>query len=188
MLFRSATGNVTAAYFVTSGGYGNISQVDTITANVGVYSGNITVSGSAGVIMPNRPAFRVNGTGIIAQKLSPNVNLKGAAITTIFNQGSYFDATTGKFTAPVAGIYNVSLVARVADYNGLNQIAVLKNGNNSSGNVVCFWETDTNTGVSTHFGTSGTIQLAVGDYLSANILAGNITFDGNDNWCVTYLG
>jgi hypothetical protein len=39
-----------------------------------------------------------------------------------------------------------------------------------------------------HFGVNGTIILAVGDYLAANILAGNITFDQNDNWHVTYLG
>ena len=38
----TATGNVTAAYIITSGGYGNITQVDTITANNGVFSGNIT--------------------------------------------------------------------------------------------------------------------------------------------------
>ena len=141
-----------------------------------------------GITLPTRPAFRVNGTGIIPQTLSANVNLKGAAVTTIFNQGGYFDATTGKFTAPVAGIYNVTLVARVGTNNGLNQIAVLKNGANSSGNVVCFWETDTNTGTASHFGTCGTVILAVGDYLSANILSGNISFDGNDNWTVTYIG
>ena len=146
---------------------------------------NVTVGGM-GVTMPNRPAFRVNGTGVMAQTTS-NVNLKGSILTTIFNQGSYFDATTGKFTAPVAGLYNVSLVARV-NTNSTSQIAVLKNGLNSSGNIVCFWEADTSTGTATHFGTSGTVQMVAGDYLSANILLGTISFDGNDNWCVTYLG
>ena len=146
---------------------------------------NLTVGGM-GVVMPNRPAFRVNGTA--APITTANVNLKGSAITTVFNQGSYFDATTGKFTAPIAGIYEVLLNARVGTYNGLSQIAVLKNGNNSQGNIVCFWEIGSTTGTANHFGVSGTINLVAGDYLSANILAGNISFDGNDNWCVTYLG
>ena len=146
---------------------------------------NLTVGGM-GVVMPNRPAFRVNGTA--APITTANVNLKGSAITTVFNQGNYLDTTTGKFTAPIAGIYEVLLNARVGTYNGLSQIAVLKNGNNSQGNVVCFWEIGSTTGTANHFGVSGTINLVAGDYLSANILAGNISFDGNDNWCVTYLG
>lgn len=146
---------------------------------------NLTV-GSMGVVMPNRPAFRVNGTA--APITTANVNLKGSAITTVFNQGNYLDTTTGKFTAPIAGIYEVLLNARVGSYNGLSQIAVLKNGNNSQGNIVCFWEIGSTTGTANHFGVSGTINLVAGEYLSANILTGNISFDGNDNWCVTYLG
>ena len=152
----------------------------TTTSNVNV--------GGVGVIMPNRPAFRVNGVNPGSQSTA-DVNLKGSAISTVYNQGNYFDATTGKFTAPVAGIYEVLLNARVnGSFNGLGQLVVLKNGLNSGGNVVAFWETTSNIGGATHFGVSGTVVLAAGEYLSANILAGNITFDQNDNWSVTYIG
>ncbi len=185
----SVTGNATVGNLVgTEANTRIIANVYTTTfdiyGNVS-FPGNVNVSG-LGVTMPTRPAFRVNGTA--APITTANVNLKGSAITTIFNQGNYLDTTTGKFTAPIAGIYEVLLNARVGSYNGLSQIAVLKNGNNSQGNVVCFWEIGSTTGTANHFGVSGTINLVAGDYLSANILAGNISFDSNDNWCVTYLG
>ena len=177
LVIGTSTAGKTVKIF--AGGINSSNVVVTVTntgANIGGY----------GVTAPTRPAFRVNGSAGPAQTTS-NVNLKGAAVTTIFNQGGYFDATTGKFTAPVAGIYEVSLVARV-NTNSTSQIAVLKNGVNSSSSIVCFWEADTSTGTATHFGTSGTVIMAAGDYLSANILLGTISFDGNDNWCVTYLG
>ena len=152
--------------------------------------GNLTVSGTAGITMPNRPAFRVNGTSLYGGAQSTaNVNLKGVAISTVYNQGSYFDATTGKFTAPIAGIYEVLLNVRInSSFNGLAQLVVVKNGLNSAGNIVAFWETTSNIAAATHYGVSGTVVLATGEYLSANILAGNVTFDQNDNWSVTYLG
>jgi hypothetical protein len=165
-------------YTTTFDIYGNVS-----------FPGNVNVSG-LGVTMPARPAFRVNGVSLYnGSQSTANVNLKDVAVSTAYNQGSYFDAATGKFTAPVAGIYEVLLNARVnSSFSGLAQLVVLKNGLNTAGNVVAFWETSSNIGGATHFGVSGTVVLATGDYLSANILVGNVTFDQNDNWSVTYLG
>jgi len=204
-----AVSNVALGFFPPAGTSAEMAIRDYSTANSNMYFDSVMGSGNIGgtfqfrgsnvyqqwaridrfgIYLPTRPAFRVNGTGIIAQTPTANVNLKGAAITTIFNQGSYFDATTGKFTAPVAGIYSVGLNARVGTNNGLSQLAVLKNGLNTTGNIVCFWEITSTSGTATHFGVDGTVVLASGDYLSANILTGNITFDGNDNWTVTYLG
>ena len=161
-------------YVTTFDIYGNVT-----------FPGNITVGG-LGVTMPTRPAFRVNGSPGPTQTTA-NVNLKSPQTSVAFNQGNYYNDTTGQFVAPVAGLYAVGLNARVST-NVSSQIVVVKNGNYSIGNVVCFWETLGNTGSATHFGVNGTVLLAVGDYLSANILLGTIQFDQNDNWHVTYLG
>jgi len=193
----TATGNVTAGNLIGYGSNTNIvagaytstfDNVGNVILPNAYVSGNTTVMGIAPGYAPNRPAFRVYGSGVNTTQTTGNVNLRNEVLTVDYNQGNYYNNTTGVFTAPVAGLYNTTLVARVANNNGLNQVAVLRNGNNIGANVVCFWETDTNAGVATHFGTSGTILLNAGEFLSANILAGNISFDGNDSWTVTYLG
>ena len=175
------SGNITAANIVTTGTYGNITNANVISAN------NISLSGF-GVTMVNRPAFRVYGSGVGTWNTTANVNLKGGTLTVDYNQGSYFNSTTGVFTAPVAGLYQTTLIARVGSNNGLNQIGVFKNGSSSGANVIAFWETDTNVGTATHFGVSGVAKLAIGDWLSANIVSGNVNFDQNDSWTITYIG
>ena len=187
----SVTGNATVGNLIgTEANTRIIANIHTTTfdiyGNVS-FPGNVSVAG-LGVTMPARPAFRVNGVNPGGQSTA-NTNLKGSAISTVYNQGNYFNATTGIFTAPVGGIYEVLLNARVnGSHSGAAQLVVLKNGLNSGGNIAAFWETSSNIGGATHFGVSGTVVLAAGEYLSANILLGNITFDQNDNWCVTYLG
>ena len=177
----TVSANVVAGNIVTTGSNGNISGVNILYAN------SIQLSGAAAISMPARPAMRVYGNS--SANIGSVTTLTNANFTVDYNQGNYLDATSGIFTAPLAGLYAVTLNARVGSNNGLNQVGVFKNNSTSGGaNVICFWETDTNTGTAVHFGSSGVANLIVGDTLRVKVVAGNINFDQNDNWTVTYIG
>jgi hypothetical protein len=158
-----------------------------VVNNPAQFASNLLVQGIGGISIPNRPAFRIYG-GTPAWWTTANTNLKGGSITVDYNQGGYFNSGTGVFTAPIYGLYQVTLNARVGSNNGTNQILVLKNGLNTAGNAIMMWESDTNTGTAVHYGVSTVVRLNAGDFLTANITAGNVQFDQNDSWTVTYIG
>jgi hypothetical protein len=163
-------------------------QVQNVPLSV---AGNVTVGGNlnvtGNVITPNLPAFRVYGNGNTIN-LDTSVNSTGNLTinnyAVDYNQGGYLDTATGTFTAPVAGLYAVDLVARSSNFNNvLSQISVFKNGSTQQ----CFWEVSANTTVG-HMGVSSISKLAVGDTLTLKVVAGYINFDSNDNWSVAFLG
>ena len=147
-------------------------------------AGNVLSSGVQSGYNGNRPAFRVYGN--TSTVFTAGTTITNQAID--YNQGSYYVNSTGIFTAPVAGIYTATATLRVATNNGLNQASIQKNSSTSGANVVAFWETDTNVGTATHFPMSGTTRLAVGDTLRLQVITGNVNFDSNDSWSVTFLG
>jgi hypothetical protein len=163
--------------FVVSGS-NNIAEISgslNVTGSITINSGSIT--------MPNRPAFRVVGTG--STDRVAQTTLSGSYASIDYNEGNYYNNSTGIFTAPLTGLYNVYYNGRCGSVNAMQQVIIYKNG--SSGNAQLMWEAPGNTGVA-HFGVSGVFKLVAGDTLEAKVAVGSIQFDGNDTWGVAYIG
>ena len=175
--------------FVVSGS-NNIAEISgslivtgssTITGSLNI-SGSITIN-SGSITMPNRPAFRVVGTG--STDRVAQTTLSGSYASIDYNEGNYYNNSTGIFTAPLTGLYNVYYNGRCGSVNAMQQVIIYKNG--ATGNAQLMWEAPGNTGVA-HFGVSGVFKLVAGDTLEAKVAVGSIQFDGNDTWGAAYIG
>ena len=164
----------------------------TTTSDLNV-GGNLTVTGSISVVsgsitMPNRPAFRVTGAG--GATASTTV-LSGSMTVVDYNQSNAWNNSNGTFTAPIAGLYQVNLVARCnSNSSPTAQVIVLKNNTtispiNGTAQVMLEWAANT---TANHIGGSTISKLAVGDTLKVIVTVGTISFDANDNFSIAYIG
>lgn len=196
----TVTANVVAGNIITTGSGGNISGVNIVYGNLvgsgnttvqdftvngnSTIGGNLTISGLYAGYAPARAAVRVYGN--TSTNWTANTTISNQVID--YNQGSYYSNSTGLFTVPIPGLYHCYATVRVGNNNALNQAALLKNNTLSGANVIAFWETDTNAGVSSHFSITGYAKCVAGDTISLKVIAGNVQFDTNDSWGVTYIG
>ena len=165
---------------------GNVSSTNLIASGDATITGNVTISGINSGYAPNRPAFRITGNG---GSISSTTTVSGGYMVVDYNQGSYLNTSTGLFTAPVAGLYQVNLVVRAASNTGPTaQIIVRKTtaiGNVTTAQIMIEYAANT---TMNHTGGSTLVKMAVGDTLKFDVTVGTISFDGNDNWSVAYIG
>jgi hypothetical protein len=121
----AVTGNVSATgYIVTTGGFGNISQVDTITANTVNSTGNIRVNGNIAV---NGPAFGAYANTAV-QTITSGTQQKVQFQVEEYDTNSNF--ANSRFTPTASGIYQFNAEVRFDGSFGTGEsmIVLYKNG------------------------------------------------------------
>ena len=180
------TGSFVQSGSLVSYGPNTLIGNSTITGSITVATGSMTlVSGS--ITMPNRPAFRITGAG--GGKVAVTA-LTGSYLNVDYQQGSGWDTTTGTFTAPIAGLYQVNVICRTNSNSlgTISQLIVFKNNTGgTTGTPQIMIEYGSNTTMN-HTGGSTISKLAVGDTLKMVVAVGEISFDQNDNFSVAYIG
>lgn len=137
-----------------SGNYGGSIQS---TNNLAFSAGGterMRIDSAGRVTMPYQPAFSVHGVSFDSTTLS----LLGPVVLT--NVGGHFSTTTGRFTAPVAGVYGFSFVLSTGDANS-HFVDLFKNGL-LHGSRVLQYGSAYSTGANVQI-----IPLAAGDYVEA---------------------
>lgn len=132
-----------------------------------------TIDSTGRILTPARPSFYVHGTGgWIDHGGSVVTYFKTStqAVDTKFNVGSHYDASTGKFTAPVTGLYHFDVVLYVNETgDGSTYFVFYKNGSSLYGNFHIYNNADTAFPDNT-ISMSVTVELSASDYCEVKVV------------------
>ena len=157
----------------------SILNVDKIRAN-GSTTDGLTIDSSGRVLIPQLPCASVGLTTANTKDTSNPYTSTGTIIfdDVFLNQGSVYDTSNGRFTAPVAGVYELSVSLLQDDDGtvGALDIRFSKNG------------TDINEG-SNPYSSNDTkyhtvswvrlIDLSANDYLTMRLVTGGLFINAN---------
>jgi hypothetical protein len=166
--FGRASDNNTAWYLDV---YGNTSTPTLRFVDVSSAAVRVEIDGSGRVTKPYQPYCLVGRNG-------GNVNAQTAPIPwnqVVYNIGGHFNASTYRFTAPIAGYYYASINVMAVGTNPI-EVAIRINGSTAI-------NTRNGGGASNYNSTSAThvLYLAANDYIDAKV-EGGYTMSGGDGY------
>jgi len=171
----------------------SILNVDKIRRAAGSTDALVIDSGDR-VTTPTRPAFSVS----LSSGLTAGFNNVIAFNTVNTNVGSHYDTTNKRFVAPIAGLYyfSFSSLACGTSSGGLLPAATAASarielstdsGSNYSGFVAGYTYLTSTTSYP-NISSSGTIELAAGNYVRLNISHAYAYTDGSGNYDPRFSG
>jgi hypothetical protein len=145
-------------------------------------TGRMFIDSNGYVTMPNQPAFHayrttgaVSGTGVYICN------------TVVFNDGSHYNSSTGRFTAPVAGRYQMNFYVLMQSSNNID-INIRVNGTLYAG-----FDLRDNSAVNGNFtlSASGILKLSANDIVDPFISSqpsGSLYGSGLNGFSMYFLG
>ena len=156
-------------------------RVDEIKDSTGASTG-LTIDDIGRVLTPARPAFKASPTGSGNASATADIVFGDVTTATLgcHNIGSHYSTTTGKFTAPVSGVY----VFHFCTGQNSSNVCIIKFylNTNSCGTIL------QNTGdTSDTLEASQNLYLTAGDYVHMKVTGGSYEFGTDASFFCGYL-